>query len=379
MGTSMRLFLIGFFAAYGAMHLYAFLRSKASLGLGWSWAAPLAVFMAVMVFAPLIVWLLEKQGLELAARTLSHVGYMWLGLIFLFVSISLALDIYLLLAKGAGLALKNNMKALPLTGRAAFFVPFFLALALLAYGYFDALNIRTERLTMKTSKLPPEVERLRIVQISDIHVGLIVREKRLGRILDEVRKLEPDMLVATGDIVDGQINKLPGLAGMFREITPRYGKYAITGNHEFYAGLHQALDFIEESGFKVLRGEAVSGVINIAGVEDRTGMYFGSKRLVQESELLSDLPREKFTLLLKHRPVVTEASKGLFDLQLSGHTHQGQIFPFYLATRMLYPSAGRHELVDGSLMYLSRGSGTWGPPVRLFAPPEVTLIELVKE
>ncbi|MGD2081288.1 MAG: metallophosphoesterase [Nitrospirota bacterium] len=375
----MRLFLIGFFAVYVLMHLYAFIRSKASLGLDWSWAALPAIFMAVMVFAPLIVWFLEKQGLELAAMALSHLGYMWLGLIFLFVSISIPLDIYLLLARGAGSVLNKNIAALSLSSRGAFLVPFFLALALLAYGYFDALNIRTERLTIETQKLPPGVERLRIVQISDIHVGLIVREERLGRILGEVRRLEPDILVATGDIVDGQINRLSGLAGMFREIKPRYGKYAITGNHEFYAGLRQALAFIEDSGFEVLRGEAVSGVINVAGVEDSTGRYFGSKRFVDEGELLSGLPGEKFTLLLKHRPEVDEASKGLFDLQLSGHTHKGQIFPFYLATLAVYPASGRHDLAGGSVMYLSRGTGTWGPPVRVFAPPEVTLIELVRK
>lgn len=375
----MRLFLIGFFVVYGLMHVYAFLRSKASLGLGWSWAVPLAIFMAAMVLAPLIVWYLEERGLDLGAKALSHLGYMWLGLIFLFVSVSLPLDIYMVLAKGAGTVLNRNIPALPLSSRAAFFVPFFLSLALLTYGYFDALNIRTERLTIETPKLPPGVERLRIVQISDVHVGLIVRERRLGRILRKVRELKPDILVATGDIVDGQINRLPGLAEMFRDITPPYGKYAITGNHEFYAGLPQALAFIEGAGFKVLRGEAVSGVINVAGVEDSTGQYFGSKRLVDESKLLAGLPREKFTLLLKHRPEVDEASKGLFDLQLSGHTHKGQIFPFYLVTLTVYPATGRHDLAGGAVMYLSRGSGTWGPPVRVFAPPEVTLIELVRK
>ncbi len=264
-------------------------------------------------------------------------------------------------------------------GRAAFFVPFVLAVAFSVYGYFDALNIRTEKLTIRTSKLPPGVDRLRIAQISDVHLGLIVRGERLKRILDVVAETEPDVFVATGDLVDGQINKLPGLAEMLREINPRYGKFAITGNHEFYAGIEQSLAFIEDSGFEILRGEAASGVINVVGVEDETGRIFKSDRLVSERELLSDLPKDRFTLLLKHRPEVTDASRGLFDLQLSGHTHKGQIFPFYLITRMVYPPSGRNDLVDGSMMYLSRGTGTWGPPIRFLAPPEVTLIELVRE
>jgi len=375
----MRLFLASFFAVYGVMHLYAFLRTRHALGLGWAWSAALAVFMLLMVLAPLIVWFLEKQGLELVARALSYGGYMWLGLVFLFVNASLLLDLYLLVASGAGLLLKKDIMAVLPSGRFAFFAPFALAAVLAAYGYFDALNIRTEKLTIKTSKLPPGVERLRIVQISDVHLGLIVRQKRLSLILKRVRELEPDMLVSTGDLVDGQINRLPGLAEMFKEITPPYGKYAITGNHEFYAGLDQALAFTEEAGFKVLRGEAVAGVINIAGVEDPTGKFYKSERLVPEGGLLSDLPVDRFTLLLKHRPEVDENSKGLFDLQLSGHTHRGQIFPFYLATRIMYPPTGRNDLADGSLMYLSRGTGSWGPPIRFMAPPEVTLIELVRQ
>jgi predicted MPP superfamily phosphohydrolase len=144
---------------------------------------------------------------------------------------------------------------------------------------------------------------------------------------------------------------------MLKEVSPRYGKYTITGNHEFYAGLKDSLKFIEDAGFRMLRGEAVSGVINIAGVEDPTGRNFQSTRYVSEEELLKDLPGEKFTLLLKHRPHVNEGSRGLFDLQLSGHTHMGQLFPFYYATRLLYPATGRHDLENGSTMYLSRGTG----------------------
>ncbi len=375
----MRLFLVSFFVVYGLMHVYAFLKARSGLGLGWTWGLPLALLMAVMFLAPLIVWFLEMEGLETAARALSLTGYMWLGVLFLFFSVSFCLDLYGLILSGAGFILKKDTALLDPTPRTAFVAALGLAVAFSIYGYFEALDIRTEKVTVRTSKLPPGIERLRIAQISDVHVGLIVREKRLRMIIEKVKSLEPDIFVSTGDLVDGQINRLSGLAELIQEVNPRFGKYAITGNHEFYAGLDQALAFTKSSGFEVLRGEAVSGVINIAGVEDSTGRYFDSNRLIPESDLLSVLPRDKFTLLLKHRPEVDRSAQGLFDLQLSGHTHKGQIFPFYLVTLIPYPATGNHDLAEGSVMYLSRGTGTWGPPVRVLAPPEITLIELVRE
>jgi hypothetical protein len=160
------------------------------------------------------------------------------------------------------------------------------------------------------------------------------------------------------------------------QIRPRLGKYAVTGNHEFYAGLAQALETIERSGFRVLRGEGVTldGVVNIVGVDDPTG-----GNTIDEASLLGSIQNGIFTLYLKHRPEVLEESCGLFDLQLSGHAHRGQIFPFRFLTGMVYPMQnGLYDLASGSKLYTSRGSGTWGPPIRVLSPPEITIIELVK-
>jgi predicted MPP superfamily phosphohydrolase len=122
----------------------------------------------------------------------------------------------------------------------------------------------------------------------------------------------------------------------------------------------------------------VSELINIAGVDDAAGNSYDHAREISEKEVLSTLTREKFTILLKHRPLVDKDAIGLFDLQLSGHTHKGQIFPFVFITRLYFPHyAGRYGLHENSYLYVSRGSGTWGPPIRFLSPPEVTLIELV--
>jgi predicted MPP superfamily phosphohydrolase len=372
-------FLLFFFVIYGGAHIYAFLKARAAFDFGLRAGVPIALFMLLMFLAPVIVRFAEGNGLALFARLFSYAGYVWLGLLFLFFSASLTVDIYRIVLRLGDMALGVDPAGLIPSAKSSFYLPLAFSLIASFYGYFEARDIRVERLAIETAKLPEAVDRLRIVQISDVHLGLIVRADRLRMILEEVKKAGPDILVSTGDLVDGQINGLPGLADMFLEINPKYGKYAITGNHEFYAGLPQALDFTERAGFKVLRGEALSGVINIAGVDDPTGRYFGLLRDVPETDLLAGLPGEKFTLLLKHRPFPDKDAVGLFDLQLSGHTHKGQIFPFNIATRLYFPRhAGRMDLGGGSAMYVSRGSGTWGPPVRVLSPPEVTVIDLVR-
>jgi predicted MPP superfamily phosphohydrolase len=269
-----------------------------------------------------------------------------------------------------------------LSARYAFFIPLIASITIAFYGFFEAKDIRTERLIVKTSKIPKGAGTIKIAQITDVHIGLIVRGERLKEILKKVNDEKPDMLVSTGDLVDGQINRLEGLSGFFRQIEPRYGKFAITGNHEFYAGLNQALDFTRMSGFKILRAEGVTveGLINVVGVDDPAGKPYGLFRDVSEKNLLSKFKNKKFTLLLKHRPSVEKESHGLFDLQLSGHVHKGQIFPFSILTKFYYPvHAGGMNLSDGSYLYVNRGTGTWGPPIRFLSPPEITIIEIIPQ
>jgi predicted MPP superfamily phosphohydrolase len=175
------------------------------------------------------------------------------------------------------------------------------------------------------------------------------------------------------------MDDLETLTDMFQNIPTKYGKFAITGNHEFYAGLDRALAFTEKAGFTILRGEGltVSNFLNIAGVDDPARKRYGPDRAASEKALLEKLPKEKFTLFLKHQPVISSESVGMFDLQLSGHTHKGQIFPFNLITKLYYPiHTGISKVNGNALLYVSRGSGTWGPPVRFLSPPEVTVIDI---
>jgi hypothetical protein len=169
---------------------------------------------------------------------------------------------------------------------------------------------------------------------------------------------------------------------LLQEINPRYGKFAVTGNHEFFAGLGHVLDFMRGAGFVVLRGEGVNvaGMINIAGVDDPAGARYGLSSGISEHGMLSKLSGKHFTLLLKHQPVVNGAVSGLFDLQLSGHTHGGQMFPFnFVTSRFFQYHRGSFDLPNHSYLYVNRGAGTWGPPIRFLAPPEITVVDLVPE
>ena len=375
----MSLFLITFFLIYGGTHLYCFLKVKGAFAPGIGYSLLLALFLLVMVMSPILVRVLEKQGFEAPARLMAYTGYLWMGFLFLFFSASIALDIYHLLLHAIGFLSHRDLASFFLSKRAALALPLVWGIATAFYGYFEARDIKTERLVIETPKIPRSVGKLTIVQISDVHLGLIVRKERLERIIAEIRSVSPDILVSTGDLVDGQINRMTGLAELLDDIKPRLGKYAVTGNHEAYAGLRQAVAFTEKAGFKVLRGEcAVAGeLVNIAGVDDPVIGRISNEPTASEKRLLETLDRGRFTLLLKHRPAVDLENIGLFDLQLSGHVHKGQIFPFNILTHLFYPVKMGHSLYpQGSALYVSRGTGTWGPPIRFMAPPEVTVIEL---
>lgn len=376
----MSLFLLIILGIYSAAHVYAFFRIKAAFPFGASTGALLALFMTAMIVAPILIRILERHGYDTPARLLSYLGYTWMGVFFLFFSVSILTDLYRLSLSGAGMIFRWNPACFMPSAKAAFLAPLILALVFSVYGYFEALRIRHHEIVIRTSKIPASPGRLRIAQISDVHLGLIVRQERVERILQVIREADPDILISTGDLVDGQIDSLANPADAFAEIRPRYGKFAVTGNHEFYAGLPHSLEITRRAGFTLLRGEVatIPNLITIAGIDDPTGKHFGLKPTPQETELLSGLPRDTFILLLKHQPSVAENALGLYDLQLSGHTHNGQIFPFKLLVRIFFSRVtGRYDLSKGSHLYVSQGTGTWGPPIRFLTRPEVTIIDLV--
>ena len=378
----MILFLLTFFFLYGGLHLYFFLRLRAAFSLPVGLQITVGPLLLLLLVSPLLVRMAERHGYEAATCLLAYTGYLWMGFIFLFFVVSVCLDLYRLAVFLNERIGHQDLSHLFPPARIIFLGPLVIAIILNVYGYYEAMSIRTEHLVIKTAKLPAQVEKFRIVQISDLHIGMIVRDGRLKRFLAAVEAAAPDVLVSTGDLVDGQLDNLYEALAQLKNVPVKYGKFAVTGNHEFFAGVTRAVEFTEKAGFTVLRGEGVNvaGIVNIAGVDDPAVTGRGGGKQVREAEFLSSLPPGVFTVLLKHQPVADPDAEEKFDLQLSGHTHRGQIFPFNMVTKFVYYyHSGDFYLPDGARLHVSRGTGTWGPPVRLLAPPEITVIDLVRK
>jgi len=372
-------FLISFLSLYGLMHLYLYLRVRLLFAPGIRRILA-GMLIVAMVLAPVLVRVMERLDQEALAIGFAWCGYCWMGFAFLLVVILGCIDLLRVLAwisARCGIVVPS----LPLfSDRNRALGAVLLAFGCALYGGYEATHIRSEQVTLYSAKLPAGSTGIRIVQLSDVHLGLMVGEKRLRSMLAVVAAARPDILVATGDTVDGQVQRLNGLSQQFQAITPRFGKFAVIGNHEYYAGLPQSLDFLRRCGFRTLRRESVNvaGMLAIAGVDDPAGARWGDSALSAEQGLLPAVPDRPYTILLKHRPAVAAESRGRFDLQLSGHVHKGQIFPFNALTYLFFPvRAGLNPLPDGSSLYVSRGTGTWGPPIRFLAPPEVTIIDLL--
>lgn len=374
------LFPLVYVLVYGSLHLFIYWKIKSVFALGPAGGGYLVLFLVLMVLAPVLERVSDRTRWEWLARVLAFVGYAWMGMLFLSLTVYLALGGYRVFVAVLERVGFSWGRELILTDRHAVWTSAAVAAGIAAYGLFEARWMRIEHLVIRSAKIPAAAGRVRVVQISDVHLGLIVRHARLRRIVKAVRRAEPDILVSTGDLVDGELSELDSLVQALAEVKPKHGKYAVTGNHEFYAGIQQAANFTNKAGFTLLRGESAApgGLINIAGVDDVDGKYFDQYRDVSEAELLSRLSADKFTLLLKHRPKLNPEALGRFDLQLSGHTHHGQIFPFTLFTRLTFPlGSGYVRLREKAALYTSRGTGTWGPPFRFLAAPEVTVIDLV--
>jgi hypothetical protein len=372
----MLLFVLTFLGVYTAMHALVFwgfhplLKGHPALPtLTWIW-------MGLMILSPVLVRFLDRNGWETAARGMAWVGFSWMGLLFLAFSVFAVLGCWELLV----FIVRKVMPSLPplsLHGGVSALIVLFVVLGTVFYGFQEAADIRVEKVCLTSAKLPADFDVLKIAQVSDMHLGLIHREEVLAPVIAQIRELEPDILVATGDIVDAQISHLKELSDLWCTLNPPLGKFAVTGNHEYYAGLNQALDFLKQSGFDVLRNrtQAVGQHIVLAGVDDPARGH-----RVDELPVLNAIDKGRFVVLLKHRPRFNEKAAGLFDLQLSGHSHRGQIFPFNFLTALEYPMQdGLYPLPGGAHLYASRGTGTWGPPIRVGSPPEITFFEIGPE
>jgi hypothetical protein len=321
-----------------------------------------------------------RQGWNDLADALSLVTTLWMVLLFWFAFASLAMNVWNVLAWAASRVVPG-LQSLHVPPRAEFVGVWVLVGAASLWGWFEASMVRLNRIVVEVPHLPAGLEGLRVAQITDLHAGAPRSGRHLRKAVALLEQARPDLIVSTGDLADGQFAGIAPLAELLRRIDPPLGKYSIFGNHEFYAGVENSMRFHEAAGFTVLRQATARPTdgLELVGVDDPAARWRGPADRVDEMPVLPDGPRDDLVILLKHRPEANDDALGRFDVQLSGHTHGGQVFPVSVIVRAMFGvGPGLHDLPKGSKLWLSRGTGTWGPPLRLGYPPEVTIIEFRK-
>ena len=353
--------------------LHFLVRLRLAYG-GGHWFPPVVLALAVLILPQ--SWPGQVQSWpEPAAEWFMTVGPLALGYLLLFLLAALALDLVRLALAGAVHLGAPAARLGFLTAEKRATLALALAMAATINSYHMAYTPRLVKVELTTAKLPAGVDELRIVQVSDVHLSHFIKFGELKKIMDQVQSAAPDLVVFTGDLLDSPTGAAyEPEAALLAGLKPRLGVFAVLGNHERYFGLPAALDFYRRAGIRLLRGQAeplewlvVAGVDDEAlGGEKDAGRLLGSFR-----------DDRRFILFLKHRPAPAPGAAGLFDLQLSGHTHGGQIWPNHFLVAQsngllhgLHPSPGR------GWTYVSRGVGFWGLPLRFLAPAEVTLFVL---
>jgi predicted MPP superfamily phosphohydrolase len=312
--------------------------------------------------------ILDEKGLQSVIWPLEYVAANWIGLLFLLFWALLVVDI---LTLGGWLFHEQA----PMLRAGAVVIACFMSVVALIQA------IRPPVITdydVQLEGLPRERDGTVLLQLSDLHLGNLLGRRWLGTLISRVNQMKPDIVVIAGDLVDGNVGRVEPLRQVLKELQAPLGVWAVTGNHEFYAGLERSVRLLEDAGFRVLRDrheQAAPGLI-LAGVDDLTArQQFGAENHAIE-KAMANRPQGA-TILLSHSPwQVEKAAAAGTGLMLSGHTHNGQVWPFNHLVKMRYPLlAGRYQ-VNGMMAIVCRGTGTWGPRMRLWQPSEMVRVKL---
>jgi predicted MPP superfamily phosphohydrolase len=351
----------------------------------------------VALVATLLIAFVGSRLVGIAATfAFELVGYVWLALLFYLLIILLVLEIprLVLLRKrpsqgevfqSAGAVApavpdttQDGLSRRLVISRSAAIFAGLTATGLVGSGVRTALGPPVlKRIQIPLSKLPRGLDGYRIALVADIHLGPLTGVEHARRIVEAINGMDADLVAVVGDLVDGGVAELSEQAAPLRRLRSRDGAFFVTGNHEYYSGVEEWMPEVGRLGMRVLRNERVEiRGLDLAGVDDVTGAQYGAGG-PDFAKALGDRDPAKPVVLLAHQPVmVRDAAKYKVDLQLSGHTHGGQMVPFNYIVKLQQPVVTGYAEVDGTKVYVTNGAGFWGPPVRVGAPPDITLVEL---
>lgn len=388
--ASFALFIGIALALIGGMHWYLWVRLVRDPALPEPWrriATALLVLAAVSLPLGMVAARLAERPL---ARVLPLVAFVWLGVAFLLVSALLVADALRLATAGAGW-LSDWIRRVPDPpddpARRVFVARALAGGVALAAGGAGAAAFRSatgpaeiHEVAVRLERLPRALSGLTLAQITDLHVGPTIGEREVRRVVEQVNALRPDAIAITGDLVDGGVAELGEVIAHLGSLRARHGVFFVTGNHEYYSGDAEWCAALPGLGIQVLRNRRISvgdagASFDLLGVDDYSALA-GRSRYDLDRALAGRDP-ERASVLLAHQPKGFERAAELgVGLQLSGHTHGGQMFPFNLLVALATPFTAGLYRHGGAQLYVSRGTGYWGPPMRLGAPPEITLLEL---
>ncbi len=367
------------FTLYTILNSYIFIR-----GLGVVPSEFHPWYIIGFVFLAYSYWwgrLLERVTLAWPTKLLVFMGAYWLSAMVYLYMILITIDVFRLInhvipifpsfiSTNPGLAAR--VTAVSVIGVVSLVV---------AAGHFNARRPRLTKLDLMIPKNSHPLKSLNIVVASDIHLGTIMSKKRLERIVDSINALNPDLVLLPGDVVDEDLGPVihQNLGETLRTIKSKYGVLACTGNHEYIGGVEDAFQYLTEHGIHVLRDSfiKVADSVFVIGREDRAIRQFAGKVRKPLEEIMAGIDREYPLILMDHQPAhLEEAVQHGIDLQLSGHTHHGQLWPFSFITRKMFEVSWGYKLKARTHVYVSSGVGTWGPPVRTGNRPEIVQIHL---
>jgi hypothetical protein len=350
-----------------------------------AWPAPWATVLTVVVFAlaaAIPLAFLAMRGVPRAVSSpLSWVVYTWMGF---------ALYLFLLTAlSDAGRGVASLFGALPADpDRRLFLSRLVASLVAGASGLIGAGGLvnglrgfDVRRVRVALDRLPAAASGYRIVQMTDVHVGPTIGKGFVETLVRETNALAPDMIVITGDLVDGSVEQLGALVAPLKDLRAKDGVYFVTGNHEYYSGADAWIAFLGTLGVRVLRNERVDvrGLFDLAGVDDSSAARMLRGHGQDVGKALEGRDPAKAVVLLAHQPkAVSDARRHDVDLQLSGHVHGGQLVPFNWLVRLDQPFVSGLHLAGKTWVYVSTGTGYWGPPMRVGPGAELTHLELVR-
>ncbi|HBF37578.1 MAG TPA: metallophosphoesterase, partial [Firmicutes bacterium] len=328
---------------------------------------------ALIVLSSLIGILSQGRLPDLVRKLFSSIGFYWIAAVVYFLLFIVAIDLIRLVAGRTRLfkALVENGAFLSAIG----LVIIFLVIGLLVYGTCHARNIRITSYPIHIEKSAGSLKKLHIVMISDLHLTDI-SDWRRHQIIKKVNELHPDIVVIPGDIVPIEN---PQVADDFHKIRSHYGVFASLGNHDYYQqDVNKLILWLQQAGVQVLREQSVkvADSFYLVGRDDKSYEMISGKKRKKIADLTADIDRKLPVILLDHQPVDLEAARDAgVDLQLSGHTHKGQFFPFGLITRKVFRIDYGYLRIGTLQVIVSSGAGTWGPPIRIGSLAEVVDIQ----